>query len=126
MLPSAPDSNGAACKAGIEGDWSVDEPEHRWSVADSLRRLLDQRDEQRSEGEAQGAILIHDGRQYAIDVLNLSGSGAMIRHAGELAEGADVQLQLLDQAPVAGQVRWIRDGRVGVAFDAPINQAENR
>lgn len=104
----------------------MDGPGHKRGIADSLRRLLDERDEQRSEGVAQGAVLIHDGRHHEVGLLNLSGSGAMIRHDGELAQGADVQLQLLDHGTVAGQVRWIRDGHVGVAFELPINQAKNR
>ncbi|MCY7281158.1 MAG: PilZ domain-containing protein [Sphingomonas bacterium] len=50
---------------------------------------------------------------------NLSSSGAMIVFQGDLAEGDEVMLQLLDQGSVAAQVRWVLDGRVGVSFADP-------
>lgn len=40
----------------------------------------------------------------------------MIVFAGDLAEGDEVALQLLDHGAVTAQVRWVRDGRVGVSF----------
>jgi len=43
----------------------------------------------------------------------------MIVFAGDLAEGDEVALQLLDHGAVTGQVRWVRDGRVGVSFVDP-------
>lgn len=95
-------------------------------MADSLRRLLDQRDEKRSEDISHTAVLIHDGNRHVVGVVNLSASGAMIRFRGELAEAAEVQIQLLDHGMVSGQVRWIRDGRVGVEFATPIEVAEHQ
>ena len=41
----------------------------------------------------------------------------MIVYSGDVAEGDELVLQLLDQGSVTGQVRWVRDGRVGVSFD---------
>jgi hypothetical protein len=34
--------------------------------------------------------------------------------------GEDVTLQLLDHGAVAGHVRWVRDGRVGINFVAAL------
>jgi hypothetical protein len=34
--------------------------------------------------------------------------------------GEEVTLQLLDHGAVAGHVRWVRDGRVGINFVAPL------
>jgi hypothetical protein len=34
--------------------------------------------------------------------------------------GENVELQLLDHGAVAGQVRWVRDGHVGINFIAPL------
>ena len=88
----------------------------RPGISDGLRRLLDQRAEQRDDVDAQTAVLNLRGRRHVVRVANLSSSGAMIVFAGDLAEGDEVALQLLDHGAVTGQVRWVRDGRVGVSF----------
>lgn len=89
---------------------------NRSSIGDGLRRLLDQRTEQRIEGETQTAVLNHRGHRHVVRIANLSASGAMIAFTGELAEGDEILLQLLDHGAVPAQVRWVRDGRVGVVF----------
>jgi len=88
----------------------------RPGISDGLRRLLDQRAEQRIEGETQTAVLNHRGHRHVVRVANLSASGAMIAFTGDLAEGDEISLQLLDHEAVPAQVRWVRDGRVGVSF----------
>jgi len=88
----------------------------RPGISDGLRRLLDQRAEQREASETQTAVLNHRGRRHVVRVANLSSSGAMIAFTGDLAEGDEVSLQLLDRGAVTAHVRWIRDGRVGVSF----------
>ena len=88
----------------------------RPGISDNLRRLLDQRVESRDDGDSQTAVLNHRGHRHVVRIANLSSSGAMIVFQGDLAEGDEVMLQLLDQSPVAGQVRWVRDGRVGINF----------
>ena len=93
-------------------------------MADGFRRLLDQRAGQRSDSGSQTAVLTFDGNRHVVGVVNLSATGAMIRFRGDLAEGAAVELQLLDHGAVKGQVRWARDGRVGVEFAAPIEVSE--
>lgn len=101
-------------------------PVSKHGITDGLRRLLDQRDEERSDGGSQTAVLTHNGSRHVVGVVNLSASGAMIRFGGELIEGTEVQLQLLDHGTVTGQVRWIRDGRVGVSFADPIGVVEDQ
>ncbi len=101
-------------------------PGTKRGITDSLRRLLDQRDEERSETVSHTAVLTHGGNRQVVGVVNLSASGAMIRFRGELVEGDEVQLQLLDQGAAAGQVRWIRDGCVGIVFDTPIKVADGQ
>ena len=86
------------------------------SISDGLRRLLDQREEQRIEGETQTAVLNHRGHRHVVRIANLSQSGAMIAFTGDLAEGDEISLQLPDHGVVPAQVRWMRDGRVGVSF----------
>ena len=89
----------------------------RPGISDNLRRLLDQRVESRDDGDSQTAILNHRGHRHVVRLANLSSSGAMIVFQGDLAEGDEVRLQLLDHGPITAQVRWVRDGRVGVSFD---------
>lgn len=98
----------------------------RARIVDGWRRLFDQRAEQRLEGESHTAQLNHRGHRHVVRVANLSESGAMIAFPGAIDEGDTLSLQLLDQEIVAAQVRWVRDGRVGVVFtrspDTPTNE----
>lgn len=86
----------------------------------SVRRVFDERAEDRHDGESQTAVLIHRGRNHVIRVGNVSPSGAMIVYTGMPHIGETVTLQLLDHGAVAGHVRWVRDGRVGINFAAPL------
>lgn len=94
-----------------------DQPESkRTGISGGLRRLLDQRAEQRRDGKTQTAVLNHGGQRHVVRVANLSASGAMIAFTGDLAEDDELSLQLLDHGAVTAQVRWVRDGRIGVSF----------
>lgn len=95
-------------------------------MTDGLRRLIDQRDEQRSGGQARTTALIHHANRHVVDLVNLSPSGAMIRFRGTLSEGDEVQLQLLDQSVVTAQVRWVRDDRIGLGFVSPVDVDEGQ
>ena len=97
---------------GIEGGGG------NW-LARAWRRLVDERREARLDGEPRTAVLVHRGREQVVQVSNISASGAMVAFAGEAAAGDAVTLRLLDQGAVAGQVRWVRDGQIGINFAAP-------
>lgn len=88
----------------------------------SVKRMFDQRDEPRFavEGELQTAVLSLRGANHVVRVGNISSSGAMIVYAEVPHIGEAVTLQLLDHGAVAGHVRWVRDGRVGINFAAPL------
>ena len=86
----------------------------------TVKRMFDERSEPRAEEQSNTAVLHHGGRNHVIRVGNLSPSGAMIVYSGMLHIGETVTLQLLDHGAVAGQVRWVRDGRVGINFAAPL------
>ena len=88
----------------------------------TVKRVFDERGEPRYDGESQSAVLSHRGRNHVIRVSNVSPSGAMIVYGGMPHIGETVTLQLLDRGSVAGQVRWVRDGRVGINFIAPLEQ----
>ncbi len=95
------------------------------AISDGLRRLLDQRAEQRQSGELQTAVLNHRGHRHVVRESDISESGVMIVAEGDFVEGDEVVLQLLDHGSVTGQVRWVRDGRVGVNFPDPAGQAKD-
>ena len=86
----------------------------------SVKRMFDERGEPRFEGELQTAALLYRGRSHVVRVGNISSSGAMVVFADVPAIGESVTLQLLDHGAVAGQVRWVRDGHVGINFVDPL------
>jgi hypothetical protein len=86
----------------------------------TVKRMFDERGEERHDGESRTAVLTHRGRNHVIRVGNISTSGAMVIYAGVPHIGETVALQLLDHGAVTGQVRWVRDGRVGINFAAPL------
>lgn len=90
--------------------------------ARSFRRLLDERSEPRSPEVSQTAVLALGGANHVVRVIDLSRSGAMVRFTGDVADGEAVTIQLLDHGLVAGQVRWSRDGRIGIHFTTPIDE----
>ena len=86
----------------------------------SVKRMFDERGEDRLDAESQTAILSLRGRNHIVGLVNLSSSGVMLRFTGDAHIGESVSLQLLDRGTIAGQVRWLRDGRMGVYFARPL------
>jgi len=85
----------------------------------SVKRMFDERGEPRAKGNASAAVEWR-GKSLAVGLANVSRSGAMvicgkIPHIGEA-----MALRLPDQAPVPAVVRWVRDGRIGIHFTAPL------
>src|SRR5262245_53552591 len=93
---------------------------HGDMIPRAVKRVFDERSEDRVETESQTALLSIRGRNHIVSVVNLSRSGVMLRFAGEAHIGESVALQLLDRGTIAGQVRWLRDGRMGVYFASPL------
>ncbi len=83
----------------------------------SVKRMLDERTEERVEAEAETAVLEFRGRKHVIRLINTSQSGAMVIFSQVPHIGEQVSLQLLDRGQVTAKVRWVRDGRVGISFD---------
>jgi len=92
-------------------------------IPKAVKRMFDERDEPRldAEGELQTAVLSHRGHNHVVRVGNISASGAMVIYADKPEIGEAVTLQLLDHGAVAGHVRWVRDGRVGIHFAVPLD-----
>ena len=91
---------------------------------DALRRLFDARSEPR-QPLAEHAILTIAGRDHAVRLFDISKSGAMVGYEGPAEAGESVLIHVLDREPLRGQVRWSRDGRIGVGFEAPNNHDED-
>lgn len=83
----------------------------------TTRRSLDERLEARQAAESGTAVLHFRGRNHVVRLVNVSGSGAMVIFAYVPHIGEKLRLQLLDHGQVTAQVRWVRDGRVGLSFD---------
>ena len=88
-------------------------------IARSVKRMFDERGEPRDPAGVSG-ILDWRGKTLVVGLANLSPSGAMlicdeVPHIGET-----ITLQLADHAPTPGAVRWVRDGRIGIHFIAPL------
>jgi len=93
---------------------------HGDMIPRSVKRMFDERAEERLEAGSSTVLLTLRNRGHVVTLVNLSRSGAMIRFAGDAHIGESVSLQLLDRGVIAGQVRWLRDGRMGVSFAHPL------
>jgi hypothetical protein len=93
---------------------------HGDMIPRTVKRMFDERHEERIETGSQTAVLSLRGRNHIVALVNLSSSGVMVRFTGDAHIGESVSLQLLDRGTIAGQVRWLRDGRMGVHFARPL------
>jgi hypothetical protein len=82
-------------------------------------RAVERRTEDRQPAEPGTALLEFRGEKHVVRLINLSGSGAMVafEHAPNIGER--LTLQLLDRGSIPSQVRWVKDGRVGLCFTNP-------
>jgi hypothetical protein len=85
----------------------------------SEQRRLDERLESRREAISSTAVLEFRGRKHVVRLVNISGSGAMVIFPHQPNIGERLPLQLLDRGVVTAQVRWVKDGRIGLSFAAP-------
>lgn len=85
----------------------------------SQRRSIDERLEERLPAESSTAVMDFRGRNHVVRLLNLSDSGAMVIFPYVPNIGEKLRLQLLDRGHVSAQVRWVKDGRIGLSFTSP-------
>jgi hypothetical protein len=86
-------------------------------ISRQVKRLFDQRDEPRAAIPVLGELTSR-GTASAVRTENQSANGAMIECAEALHIGESVQLTLPGEAPRRATVRWVRDGRIGLHFNA--------
>lgn len=86
----------------------------------TVKRMLDERSEKRIDAESRTALLTVRGRNHIVSVINLSCSGVMLRYSGNARIGESISIQLLDRGTISAQVRWLREGQMGVYFANPL------
>ena len=91
---------------------------HGSMIPRSVKRMFDERAEPREEAESQTAVLEVRGRKHMVRLANLSPSGAMLVFPLMPNIGEEVVLHLLSRGRVKAHVCWVRDGKVGVNFEA--------
>ena len=77
---------------------------------------IDERDEVRHAAVSSTAVLEFRGRKHVVRLINISPSGAMVIFPHTPNIGERLTLQLLDRGVVSSQVRWVKDGRIGLSF----------
>ena len=84
------------------------------------KRSIDERTEVRHSSLSGTAVLEFRGRKHVIRLINVSPSGAMVHFPHTPNIGERLLLHVLDRGAVWAQVRWVRDGRIGLSFTAPL------
>ena len=62
-----------------------------------------------------------NGMTFPVRIRNIATGGALLESSRDLPDGAQIQLDILDCAVMGADVRWSRDGRIGVRFDRPFD-----
>jgi hypothetical protein len=84
------------------------------------QRTIDERGEVRHPSLSSTAVLEFRGRKHVVRLINVSSSGAMVIFPHTPNIGERLLLQVLDRGALWSQVRWVRDGRIGLSFAAPL------
>ena len=111
LHPSGPLMPGKKPSGANESKGLGSVPVQRESV-----RNVNHRDDDRHRLQAEHATLKVGRKNHQVDLINLSGGGAMIRTDVALAMWQKIHLGLGDCAPVECAVRWLRGDRVGLEF----------
>jgi hypothetical protein len=86
----------------------------------SEKRAIDERLETRHPAVSSTAVLEFRGRKHVVQLINVSKSGAMVIFPHVPNIGERLPLQLIDHGFVSTQVRWVKDGRIGLSFASPL------
>lgn len=82
------------------------------------KRSINERAETRHSSLSSTAVLEFRGRKHVVRLINVSPSGAMVIFPHIPNIGERLPLQILDRGLMTAQVRWVRDGRIGLSFAA--------
>jgi hypothetical protein len=84
-----------------------------------VKRIFDQRSEPRIECKAGSGILSFRGSDHVVRMVNCSASGAMVLFDRVPNIGETLVFRTVDRAAEKVQVRWVRDGKIGLTFLGP-------
>ena len=83
-------------------------------------RSIDERTELRHASLSGTGVLEFRGRKHVVRLINVSSSGAMVHFPHIPNIGERLLLHVLDRGAVWAQVRWVKDGRLGLSFAGPL------
>jgi hypothetical protein len=86
------------------------------TVQREARRQSNARGEDRHRLSEEAARITYNGEDFEVDLINLSGGGAMVAGDFEPMIWDHVDLHLGNHGTVECAVRWIRDDRIGLEF----------
>jgi len=86
------------------------------SIAREEARRTDGRDGDRYRLIGARVAVTHDGQEYAAELINLSGGGAMVAAGLNPNIGEQIDLQLGNNGTIECAVRWVKGGRLGLEF----------
>jgi PilZ domain. len=89
---------------------------HSIAVARESRQRSDSRAEDRHRLIGERARVTHDGNTHQVELINLSGGGAMVAGAFTPLMWDRLHLHLGEHGDIECAVRWIREGRIGLEF----------
>jgi hypothetical protein len=89
---------------------------HSIKVPRETRRLSNSRAGDRHRLTGERARVTFEGTDFEVELVNLSGGGAMVAGPFEPLIWDRVTLHLGDHGTIECAVRWVRDGRVGLEF----------
>lgn len=101
---------------------------HSVAVPRETKRASDSRTGDRHRLTDERARLTYKGRDFGVELINLSGGGAMVESSFKPKLWDRVSLHLGSHGTVECAVIWIRDSRIGLEFahetnlDAPLDQ----
>ncbi len=86
------------------------------AVAREEARRADTRDGDRHRLPDEQVTATHNGQSHAVQLINLSGGGAMVSTAFEPMLWDKVELHLGENGTIECAVRWIKGDRIGLEF----------
>jgi hypothetical protein len=66
----------------------------------------------------RGHLMRAGGHRYAVELMDLNCGGCGIRIPIELEPGESVKLSVIEREPIPAIVRWYRNGKAGLDFEA--------
>lgn len=99
-----------------QGGKAVGDQLNSVEIARDSLRSADHRDEDRHRLARETATVGYKGRKMEVDLINLSGGGAMIEADLSPRLWDRIDLYLGEGSPIECAVRWLRNGRIGLEF----------